>query len=91
MLAEIALGRLLREDGKNEEASRVLLAAEQTAMDEGYVDEAFEAYFELHLVSKAAGDGRDDYYLKRCRRYYPLVQAKTPQVLAYEKLARSQA
>ena len=91
VLAEIALARLLREDGQLEEAARILQSAEQTAMDESYVDEAFEAYFELHLVSRASGDGRHDYYLKRCRRYYPLVQAKTPQVLAYEKLARSQA
>jgi tetratricopeptide (TPR) repeat protein len=90
-IAGIALGRLERERGQLDEAASLLLAAEQVAIDEGFVDEAFEAYFELHLVSKAAGDGRHVYYLKRCRRYYPLVQAKTPQVLAYEKLARSQA
>jgi transcriptional regulator with XRE-family HTH domain len=89
--AQLALGRLAREDGDLEEAARVLLSAEQEAMDEAYVDEAFEAYFELHLVSKLAEDGKHEYYLKRCRRYYPLVQAKTPQVLAYEKIARSQA
>lgn len=89
--AELALGRLAREDERLEEAARVLLEAEQEAMDQGYVDEAFEAYYELHLVSRQAGDGKHEYYLKRCRRYYPLVQAKTPQVLAYEKLARSQA
>ena len=91
VVAELALGRLAREDGRLEESARILLDAEQEAMDQGYVDEAFEAYYELHLVSKEAGDGKHEYYLKRCRRYYPLVQAKTPQVLAYEKLVRSQA
>lgn len=89
--AAIALGRLHREHGRWADAERVLMGAETIAMEEGFVDEAFEIYFELHLVSKGAEDGKHHYYLRRCRRYYPLVQAKTPQVLAYEKLARSQA
>jgi hypothetical protein len=90
-LAGLALARLLREQDALDGAERVLLALEDIVAEGGYVDEAFELYFELHLISRCRGDGKHQYYLRRCRRFYPLVQAKTPQVLAYEKIARSMA
>jgi transcriptional regulator with XRE-family HTH domain len=89
--AGLALGRLHREFGDLEAAERVLTSAERVAVEEGFVEDAFEAYFELHLVSKAKGDNRFVYFLRRCRRYYPLVQVKAPHVLAYEKLMRAEA
>lgn len=90
-LAGLALGRLLREQDALDGAERVLQSVEDIATEGAFVDEAFELYFELHLVSRCRGDGKHEYYLRRCRRFYPLVQAKTPQVLAYEKIARSMA
>lgn len=89
--ASIALGRLRRERGDLERAERILVAAEQVAVDEGFIDEAFEAYFELHLVARELKNGREGHYLRRCRRYHPLVQARGPHVTAYEKIARVQA
>lgn len=90
VVAGIALGRIRRELGELEKAERVLVASEQVAVDEGFVDEAFEAYFELHLLAKQKRDGREEHFLRRCRRFYPLVQSKGPHVTAYEKLARGQ-
>jgi tetratricopeptide (TPR) repeat protein len=84
----IALGRLRRDGGDFERAERLLVAAEQVAVDEGFIDEAFEAYFELHLLAKAQKNGREGHYLRRCRRFHPLVQARAPHVTAYEKIAR---
>lgn len=86
MFAELSLGILRRKAGQFVEARRHLERAENRAVELEQFDQAFESYFELYLVAKSLTDGRASHCLKRCLRYWPLVQARTPKVLEFEDL-----
>ena len=90
-VARANIGILHRRQEQWEEARLALLAAENIAVDEHYVNETFDIYFELYLVEEEENGGGGEYYLKRCQRFYPLVQARTRNVLKFESIMRQRA
>lgn len=86
MLALMNLGRLRRTEGKLSDAADALLRAERLARNLEQNDEAFEVSFELYLVARQRKSPEQQIYLKRCRRLFPLVQARTPNVRRFEQL-----
>jgi tetratricopeptide (TPR) repeat protein len=87
MVADSALGSLYRRSNRPTEARQHLESAEMVARGGGYVDEAFEVGFELHLLAVEAEDRRAAAsYLRQCWRLYPLLAGRTPTVRAFERL-----
>lgn len=86
--AELSLGELLLRGGKAIDAISHLERAENRAVALGDPDTAFRAYFSLADASATLASDRTKWYLRRCLRYWPLVQARTPQVIAFEKMLR---
>jgi tetratricopeptide (TPR) repeat protein len=83
-----ALGTLERRRGNVASAVRALEEAGRMAVDAGDASLAFEAYFELYLAVRESDDGKAAYYLRRCDTFFPLVHARTPNVVSYERLRR---
>lgn len=88
MAAYLNLGILHRAANRLKEALRALERAEVRAVRMRQYDAAFECYFELSETCSALGDERSSAYLRRCWRYWPLVQARTPRVLQFEERVR---
>jgi hypothetical protein len=87
MVASLSLGLIKSKVRDGASAFSDLEHAASLAAKSKTHDEAFEASFELLKLARKLGDPREANYLKRCQRLRPLVQALTPAVLEYERLA----
>lgn len=91
MIALLNLGMLRHQQGRLEQAERHLLRALTGALQLGQVNETFEIYVELMLIAREMGSPQERHYFERCQHYYPLVKARTPNMVRFEELEREVA
>jgi tetratricopeptide (TPR) repeat protein len=87
LAAQTHLGRLLQSQGKLREAARALATAEAVAVDLRDPTAIFDVAFRTLMLLDESETARRQQCLRRCERYYPLVQARTPSIVAFEGLA----
>lgn len=84
------LGVAHRREYENELAREALDTARDLAADTGDAAELFDINYELHVVAEASGDEEESQRcLQECHLHFPLVQVRTPNVRAYERLMRA--
>jgi tetratricopeptide (TPR) repeat protein len=88
LVSLLNLGTLRRRQGRWRQAEQHLLGALFCALNLQQVNETFEIYVELLLLSREMNHACQDMYFERCQHYYPLVSARTPSVLRFEQLER---
>lgn len=88
LVALLNLGTLRRRQGRLRVAEQHLLGALFCALNLQQVNETFEIYVELLLLARESNHSSQDMYFERCQHYYPLVSARTPSVLRFERLER---
>ena len=91
MVALLNLGMLRHKQGRLEQAERHLLRALASALHQRQVNETFEIYVELMAISRETGNSQYEHYFERCRHYYPLVKARTPNMIRFEQMERGVA
>lgn len=89
--ALLVLGWLRRRQGRRKAALRALDEAIGISVDLDDVTSAFEASFEAYRVIEDPSDELAVLYLKKCRRFHPFVDARSPNVQRFERLAWSEA
>lgn len=90
MDALCVLGTLHRESGRTASAVRALEEAAGLAADSQAWDSAFDLQFELYRTTQSARPDRAALHLRRCERYYPLLNGRTPNMVRYEAVGRGE-
>lgn len=91
MVSLLNLGMLRHQQGRVDQAERHLLRALTGALQLGQVNETFEIYVELMAIARETGSSQYAHYFERCRHYYPLVKARTPNMVRFEEMERGVA
>jgi tetratricopeptide (TPR) repeat protein len=84
--AWLNLGRIRRRAGRLDSALEAFRQAEPLALEQRSPEDVFEVSFELYLASAGRDEAAALRYRRRCERYHPLVAARTPTVVAFERL-----
>lgn len=84
VLAMSQQGEMLKLQGRRDEARARYEEAERLAIDAALHEQVFECAFELMTMAHGRDDAAHARHRRRCQRYFPLVHARTPRVLAFE-------
>ena len=84
------LGRAHFHDRRDERAKQLFWEAERIAAGGNYTDLAFVDYYYLMKIEERS-EGNPAFFYKKCQRLHPIIEARTPEVAAFESLAPASA
>lgn len=80
------LGRACFHDRRDDRAKQLFWEAERIAAGGNHADLAFVDYYYLMRIEERAS-GNPSFFFKKCQRLHPIIEARTPEVVAFESLA----
>jgi tetratricopeptide (TPR) repeat protein len=83
--ALLELGRAHHDRGQDAAARHALWEAERLAAAGGHSDLSFTIYYYLMRLEER-GAGNPAFFFRKCQRLHPLLEARTPEVMAFEGL-----
>jgi len=80
------LGRAYFDAKQDEKAKQLFWEAERIANNGNHADLAFVDYYYLMRIEERSA-GNPSFFFKKCQRLHPVMEARTPEVAAFETLS----
>jgi tetratricopeptide (TPR) repeat protein len=80
------LGRAHFDRREDEKAKKLFWEAERIANSGSHADLAFVDYYYLMRIEERS-EGNPSFFFKKCQRLHPVIEARTPEVAAFESLS----